>query len=410
MNTITQLTAGAICALALTACGGGGDGGGSASPSGSSYTVTPSVSGTGGAISPATPVSVNSGATTVFTLTPNANYTASVGGTCGGTLSGNTYTTQAITANCTVVATFAGQPPTPVYEGLTSATDATSFLSQLSQEGAKGYRYLYDASFDQMCTDIVTIDPNGDTVSPSCGPFPPPVSVFVNDGTAPSYSYMFLPNPGNVTDLITQANTEGAQGYQYVGSVRDEEVSPSFSYVVYRKDDGSAATYTYVADTAGPMASIDAFLSQTDAHGQSGYWFYGRIGQDYPTPANLYVKNNASNATYAYDAQTLGTTTDPAYVAQINNEGINGYRPIYTLTPNTDIPESDLFAMLYIKDQTQSTIFTFQSVTPVENGAGLIAQLNGYGAQGYATWSWNPAIFLYYFKAANCSGWLCTTF
>jgi hypothetical protein len=72
------------------------------------YTVTPSVSGTGGTISPATAVSVKGTATTVLALKPNAGYAASsVGGTCGGTLSGNTFTTKAITANCTVVATFA---------------------------------------------------------------------------------------------------------------------------------------------------------------------------------------------------------------------------------------------------------------------------------------------------------------
>ncbi|MCL2871925.1 MAG: hypothetical protein FWF41_02920 [Betaproteobacteria bacterium] len=43
-----------------------------------------------------------------YTVTPNAGYTlSSVGGTCGGTLSGNTYTTKIVTANCTVAASFA---------------------------------------------------------------------------------------------------------------------------------------------------------------------------------------------------------------------------------------------------------------------------------------------------------------
>ena len=142
MKTIAALTVAVICGLALTACGGGGgdDGGGAAANGGSpstggsgsntgggntstggsggngsgtgsggqtsSYTVTPSVSGSGGSISPSAAVSVKSGAATSFQVTPNTEYTATVGGTCGGTLSGNTYTTNAITANCTVVATF----------------------------------------------------------------------------------------------------------------------------------------------------------------------------------------------------------------------------------------------------------------------------------------------------------------
>ncbi|MBF0559877.1 MAG: choice-of-anchor D domain-containing protein, partial [Nitrospirae bacterium] len=68
------------------------------------YTVTPSA-GTNGSISPSTPQTVNYNATTSFTVIPNTGYIASVTG-CGGTLSGNTYTTGAITSNCTVAATF----------------------------------------------------------------------------------------------------------------------------------------------------------------------------------------------------------------------------------------------------------------------------------------------------------------
>jgi hypothetical protein len=69
------------------------------------YTVTPSKVGSG-AISPEIPQAVNPGDTTTFTVTPDAGYTASVGGTCGGSLAGTTYTTSAIIADCTVEATF----------------------------------------------------------------------------------------------------------------------------------------------------------------------------------------------------------------------------------------------------------------------------------------------------------------
>jgi hypothetical protein len=69
------------------------------------YTVTPSAS-ANGTIAPATPQVVGHGSSAVFTVTPDAGYSVSVGGTCGGTLAGNTYTTNAITAACTVVASF----------------------------------------------------------------------------------------------------------------------------------------------------------------------------------------------------------------------------------------------------------------------------------------------------------------
>jgi hypothetical protein len=72
------------------------------------YAVTPSVNGANGTISPSMAQYVSSGETATFTLTPNTGYSiSSVGGTCpAGTLSGNMYTTGAVTANCTVIANF----------------------------------------------------------------------------------------------------------------------------------------------------------------------------------------------------------------------------------------------------------------------------------------------------------------
>jgi len=73
------------------------------------HTVTPSA-GPNGSISPDTARTVTDGTTAQFMVTPNAGYTVAVGGTCGGTLSGATYTTNAVTADCTVVATFTLTP------------------------------------------------------------------------------------------------------------------------------------------------------------------------------------------------------------------------------------------------------------------------------------------------------------
>lgn len=73
------------------------------------FTVTPSA-GAHGSISPASAQAWDYGSAAEFTVTPQSGYSASVGGTCGGTLSGSTYTTHPITANCSVSATFAALP------------------------------------------------------------------------------------------------------------------------------------------------------------------------------------------------------------------------------------------------------------------------------------------------------------
>jgi hypothetical protein len=61
--------------------------------------------GTGGGISPSSQ-SVVSGDTTTFTVTPNSGYEINSVSGCAGNLSGSTYTTGAITADCTVAASF----------------------------------------------------------------------------------------------------------------------------------------------------------------------------------------------------------------------------------------------------------------------------------------------------------------
>jgi hypothetical protein len=69
------------------------------------WIVTPSA-GIGGTISPNTPQSVKHGSIASFTVTPNAGYGIDTVTGCGGSGSGSTYTTGAITADCAVTASF----------------------------------------------------------------------------------------------------------------------------------------------------------------------------------------------------------------------------------------------------------------------------------------------------------------
>jgi membrane-bound inhibitor of C-type lysozyme len=61
--------------------------------------------GTGGSISP-TSATVNYGSSTSFTINPTTGYSINAVSGCSGSLSGSTYTTGAITASCTVSASF----------------------------------------------------------------------------------------------------------------------------------------------------------------------------------------------------------------------------------------------------------------------------------------------------------------
>ncbi|HEY0231782.1 MAG TPA: PQQ-binding-like beta-propeller repeat protein [Dokdonella sp.] len=70
------------------------------------HTVTPGA-GAGGSIAPGTPQSVVDGQTTSFTVAADAHYRIDAVTGCGGSLSGDLYTTGPITADCAVDASFA---------------------------------------------------------------------------------------------------------------------------------------------------------------------------------------------------------------------------------------------------------------------------------------------------------------
>jgi uncharacterized repeat protein (TIGR01451 family) len=79
------------------------------------FTVTPGVIGGHGSISPDTPQSVDDGYAATFDLTPDAGYHVdTIGGTCGGSLDGNQFTTDPVSADCSVEAHFALDPPAAI--------------------------------------------------------------------------------------------------------------------------------------------------------------------------------------------------------------------------------------------------------------------------------------------------------
>ena len=73
-----------------------------------SYTVSPSA-GSGGSISPNTPISIGYGVYLTFNASADPGFRlAEFSGSCGGSRLGSSFTTEPVTQNCTVVANFMG--------------------------------------------------------------------------------------------------------------------------------------------------------------------------------------------------------------------------------------------------------------------------------------------------------------
>jgi len=192
------------------------------------HTIAASVSGGGGQIDPSGAVQAQHGMPAVFTVTPDGANTANVGGTCGGALSGNTYTTVPVVADCTVVATFATpQPPTYTVTATPHGTVSPPGTSQFLPFGAAQTITItpdsgYSAAARGSCSGSWT-GPNAYSIpyQPSCTvavTFARKLVLFVGNSYTfgrvdPVMSY----NAANVSDLthaMWLANPAGSNDFE----------------------------------------------------------------------------------------------------------------------------------------------------------------------------------------------------
>ena len=126
------------------------------------HTVT-AVVGTGsGTITPPSAV-VNDGDTTAFTVTADAGSHIDTVTGCGGTLAGNTYTTGAITSDCTVTANFAvNTTPQPAFFNGALTTSSPTFANPGGSTSGTGVQYY--------CAQEFTVDTSGSYTLESTSP------------------------------------------------------------------------------------------------------------------------------------------------------------------------------------------------------------------------------------------------
>ena len=196
------------------------------------YTVTPSA-GANGSITPSVPQTVGYGNTAMFTVTPDTGYGVSVGGSCGGTLVGNTYTTAAITGDCTVDVSFS------------SGTSGTISTVTAGANGTISPSGPQTVSYGDMVTYTLTPDPGYDvTVGGTC------FGTLVDNGGTYTYSTNAITGDCtvNVTfNLITPPTAAliGGSAGGAISSTNTQIDSGVFGQVVA----GSTSSTNYAIDT-----------------------------------------------------------------------------------------------------------------------------------------------------------------
>ncbi|MCK9532719.1 MAG: DUF1566 domain-containing protein [Gammaproteobacteria bacterium] len=262
--------------LLLTACGGGS--GGEGDPD--THTVSTSA-GDGGAISPAS-ATVDDGATASFTVTPDTGYSIVNVVGCGGSLSGNTYTTGAVTAACTVTASFAALP-------------AVSIADASMAEGNSGTTILtFTVTLTEQANGNVTVD------------------YATSDGTATGGV-----SCGAGVDYVTAAGTLPIAGGTTTGTVDvtvcgDTDSEPDETFTVTLANISANATLGTAAAT-GTIANDDAGGLNDTGITLCGDYAWGGSGSDIH---NNDVDCAAAGATATVPGTETANGNDPVPAGQ----------------------------------------------------------------------------------------------
>jgi len=268
-----------------------------------------------------------------------------------------------------------------MYEALPPAADASAFLDQLNAQGARAFRFFSGLAFPTSPTSTEVVE------------------AYVKDAGT-TYAFELLPDTGSTADLQAQLNAQGARGFKWGGPY----VVGGQIRTLYRKDNGSASTYTYAVQAA--PADSAAYLSLINAQGGSGYYSVGGAYMIGGATVLVFQKDAQGNATYGYEAlDQPGSDSD--FLAQFEAKGAQGFRF------KTGYVFSDGLKLLYEKDLSQAATFSYQSLQPAANSADYIVQANAEGAKGNALVGDyglpSGQIRTLYVKPASCSGFLCDT-
>lgn len=155
-----------------------------------------------GSISPSGVQTVNDQATPQFTLNANGGYHLdTVGGTCGGSLAGNVFTTNAVTADCSVIASFAADA---VVCPTGSAVEATATAGTAGPTGYPTLKDAFDAINAGTHTGAVTLAVCGNTTETA-----PAVLNASGSGSA-SYAAVSVKPDGGAARSISGAIAAGS--------------------------------------------------------------------------------------------------------------------------------------------------------------------------------------------------------
>ena len=377
------------------------------------YTVSTSA-GTGGTITPTSRL-VSHGSTTTFTVTPNTGYSIGLVSGCSGTLSGNTYTTGAITGACTVTATFSAfsAPTTPTLNSPASLSETTNRTPTLAVNASTDpnndpITYTFEVSttsnFSNIAASISGITASNGVASWAVTPELSDNTLYYwrSLATDGSLSSPWMPTANFFVNTVNDKPTDPAVNSP-MNNVHVATLTPVLS-VTNATDVDMYDTLTYDFDVAkdGGFTNIVASATgRSQGNGGITSWIVTpALTEDTPYYWRARARDNhgATSPNWISASFFVSTTnnapTTPTLNAPVNTGDVALFAPTLTVNNATD-PEQDSLHYVFEID----TVNTFNS--PSKQTSGLLAE-------GANTTSWAPATLTenttYYWRAKANDG------
>ena len=272
---------------------------------GNGYSV--SLTATNGTVSPSN-ITVGYNGTAAFTVSPNSGFKAELAtNTCGGTLSGNTYTVNNITSGKTCSITF--KEDNPFTSGTLTYQLYKDKTTRLTSARGTGYNSVYTTNNTKT---LYTSTENGTTV-------------YYFAGNATDNWVKFGKNASN-QDLywrIIRTNSDGSVRLLYHGT----STTATDAYIGTSTFNSSANNIAYVSYMYGNLGSVaNARENTTDSTIKTiiDNWYKDNLNTNYG-------KYLSTTAVYCNDRSTSDNTNFGAYTRLITNK-----TPSYDCTATED--------------------------------------------------------------------------
>ena len=236
-------------------------------------------------------------------------------------------------------------------------------LAAMNAQGAQGYAYL------------ATFAVNPGTNSQALGSF------YLQDTahTGSRLQYVAIAQPATADALLALLNQQGASGFAYKSPMSFGTVSESRG--IFVKDTTKSTTYTYEKLPISSTLSRDGFVAQLNAQGARGFRLVGPMtaGNEF---FNVYMKDSSAN-TYAYigldGLQSSVAAYGDALRQRLNEQGGQG-----RLWVGDFVVQGNATASIFEKSASQSGAirYTVEPAGARSTLDQLQAELNARAAQG----------------------------